>query len=88
MTRAFAMSMIQPRSGHHDLLLLPGSVCCKVTKAVALGDLSKQIELDAHDERLENTVNGMVVRYCNDSFVKFCAADFLFLRVQIKGASS
>ena len=36
----------------------------KVTKAVALGDLSKQIEVDARGEilGLENTVNGMVVR--------------------------
>ncbi|KAL7278312.1 hypothetical protein ACG7TL_008288 [Trametes sanguinea] len=36
----------------------------KVTKAVALGDLSKQIEVDARGEILElkNTVNGMVVR--------------------------
>jgi HAMP domain-containing protein len=37
----------------------------KVTKAVALGDLSKQIEVDARGEILDlkNTVNGMVVRY-------------------------
>ncbi|KAJ4465052.1 histidine kinase [Lentinula aciculospora] len=36
----------------------------KVTKAVALGDLSKQIEVDASGEILDlkNTVNGMVVR--------------------------
>ena len=36
----------------------------KVTKAVALGDLSKQIEVDACGEILDlkNTVNGMVVR--------------------------
>ena len=36
----------------------------KVTKAVALGDLSKQIEVDARGEILElkNTVNGMVGR--------------------------
>ncbi|KAJ8091873.1 histidine kinase osmosensor [Marasmius tenuissimus] len=36
----------------------------KVTKAVALGDLSKQIEVDARGEILDlkNTVNGMVVR--------------------------
>ena len=36
----------------------------KVTKAVALGDLSKQIEVDARGEILElkNTVNAMVVR--------------------------
>ena len=36
----------------------------KVTKAVALGDLSKQIEVDAKGEILDlkNTVNGMVVR--------------------------
>ena len=36
----------------------------KVTKAVALGDLSKQIEVDARGEILElkNTVNSMVVR--------------------------
>ncbi|KAG6906866.1 hypothetical protein DXG01_011628 [Tephrocybe rancida] len=36
----------------------------KVTKAVALGDLSKQIEVDAQGEILDlkNTVNGMVVR--------------------------
>ncbi|KAF9481492.1 histidine kinase [Pholiota conissans] len=35
-----------------------------VTKAVALGDLSKQIEVDARGEILDlkNTVNGMVVR--------------------------
>lgn len=37
----------------------------KVTKAVALGDLSKQIEVDARGEILDlkNTVNGMVVMY-------------------------
>jgi len=37
----------------------------KVTKAVALGDLSKQIEVDARGEILDlkNTVNGMVVRF-------------------------
>ncbi|KAH6905754.1 hypothetical protein BKA70DRAFT_1291834 [Coprinopsis sp. MPI-PUGE-AT-0042] len=36
----------------------------KVTKAVVLGDLSKQIEVDARGEILDlkNTVNGMVVR--------------------------
>ena len=36
----------------------------RVTKAVALGDLSKQIEVDARGEILDlkNTVNGMVVR--------------------------
>jgi len=36
----------------------------KVTKAVALGDLSKQIEVDARGEILDlkNTVNGMVIR--------------------------
>jgi osomolarity two-component system, sensor histidine kinase NIK1 len=36
----------------------------QVTKAVARGDLSKQIEVDARGEILElkNTVNGMVVR--------------------------
>ncbi|KAK1216934.1 histidine kinase osmosensor [Marasmius sp. AFHP31] len=36
----------------------------KVTKAVALGDLSKQIEVDARGEILDlkNNVNGMVVR--------------------------
>ena len=36
----------------------------RVTKAVALGDLSKQIDVDARGEILElkNTVNGMVVR--------------------------
>ena len=36
----------------------------KVTKAVALGDLSKQIEVDAQGEILDlkNTVNGMVIR--------------------------
>ena len=36
----------------------------RVTKAVALGDLSKQIEVDARGEILElkNTVNAMVVR--------------------------
>ena len=36
----------------------------KVTKAVALGDLSKQIEVDVHGEILDlkNTVNGMVVQ--------------------------
>ena len=35
-----------------------------MTKAVALGDLSKQIEVDARGEILDlkNTVNGMVVR--------------------------
>jgi len=40
----------------------------KVTKAVALGDLSKQIEVDAHGEILDlkNTVNGMVVRYSHN----------------------
>jgi osomolarity two-component system sensor histidine kinase NIK1 len=41
----------------------------KVTKAVALGDLSKQIEVDARGEILDlkNTVNGMVVRYVSKS---------------------
>jgi osomolarity two-component system sensor histidine kinase NIK1 len=36
----------------------------KVTKAVALGDLSKQIDVDARGEILDlkNTVNGMVVQ--------------------------
>ncbi|KAM6499789.1 hypothetical protein JOM56_005297 [Amanita muscaria] len=36
----------------------------KVTKAVALGDLSKQIEVEARGEILDlkNTVNGMVIR--------------------------
>ncbi|KAH8103228.1 hypothetical protein DFH11DRAFT_1692635 [Phellopilus nigrolimitatus] len=36
----------------------------QVTKAVALGDLSKQIEVDARGEILDlkNTVNGMVIR--------------------------
>lgn len=36
----------------------------KVTKAVALGDLSKQIDVDARGEILDlkNTVNGMVIR--------------------------
>lgn len=36
----------------------------EVTKAVALGDLSKQIEVDARGEILDlkNTVNGMVIR--------------------------
>ena len=36
-----------------------------VTKAVALGDLSKQIEVEASGEILDlkNTVNGMVIRY-------------------------
>ena len=36
----------------------------KVTKAVALGDLSKQIEVDCSGEILDlkNTVNGMVIR--------------------------
>jgi len=36
----------------------------KVTKAVALGDLTQQIEVDASGEiqDLKNTVNGMVVR--------------------------
>lgn len=36
-----------------------------MTKAVALGDLSKQIEVDARGEILDlkNTVNGMVVRF-------------------------
>ena len=36
----------------------------EVTKAVALGDLSKQIAVDARGEILDlkNTVNGMVVR--------------------------
>ena len=36
----------------------------RVTKAVALGDLSKQIDVDARGEILDlkNTVNGMVVR--------------------------
>ena len=40
----------------------------KVTKAVALGDLSKQIEVDARGEILDlkNTVNGMVVRYSHN----------------------
>ena len=35
----------------------------KVTKAVALGDLSKQIEVDCSGEILDlkNTVNGMVI---------------------------
>jgi len=37
----------------------------KVTKAVALGDLSKQIEVEARGEILDlkNTVNGMVIRF-------------------------
>lgn len=45
----------------------------KVTKAVALGDLSKQIEVDARGEILDlkNTVNGMVVRL--DFVPTFCA---------------
>jgi osomolarity two-component system sensor histidine kinase NIK1 len=45
----------------------------KVTKAVALGDLSKQIEVDARGEILDlkNTVNGMVVRYV--SYVRLCS---------------
>ena len=36
----------------------------QVTKAVAVGDLSKQIEVDARGEiqDLKNTVNGMVIR--------------------------
>ena len=36
----------------------------KVTKAVALGDLSKQIEVDCSGEILDlkNTVNGMIIR--------------------------
>ena len=36
----------------------------QVTKAVALGDLSKQIEVDCSGEILDlkNTVNGMVIR--------------------------
>jgi HAMP domain-containing protein len=36
----------------------------KVTKAVALGDLSKQIDVDARGEILDlkNTVNGMVIQ--------------------------
>ena len=36
----------------------------KVTKAVALSDLSKQIEVDCSGEILDlkNTVNGMVIR--------------------------
>ena len=36
----------------------------KVTKAVALGDLSKRIEVDCSGEisDLKNTVNGMVIR--------------------------
>ena len=42
-----------------------GGKLAKVTKAVALGDLSKQIEVDAGGEILDfkNTVNGMVVRF-------------------------
>lgn len=37
----------------------------QVTKAVALGDLSKRVEVDAKGEILDlkNTVNGMVVRF-------------------------
>ena len=40
----------------------------KVMKAVALGDLSKQIEVDARGEILDlkNTINGMVIRYSHD----------------------
>jgi methyl-accepting chemotaxis protein len=53
----------------------------KVTKAVALGDLSKQIEVDARGEILDlkNTVNGMVVRYvllCGSRFSLISFTDF------------
>lgn len=42
-----------------------------MTKAVALGDLSKRVEVDAKGEILDlkNTVNGMVVRFVD--FVSF-----------------
>lgn len=52
----------------------------KVTKAVALGDLSKQIEVDARGEILDlkNTVNGMVVRYIHDSSFRFATSDSPF----------
>jgi osomolarity two-component system, sensor histidine kinase NIK1 len=48
----------------HYLTLPQVRSIAKVTKAVALGDLSKQIEVDARGEILDlkNTVNGMVVR--------------------------
>jgi osomolarity two-component system sensor histidine kinase NIK1 len=47
---------------HYKRELTPSEVrsIVKVTKAVALGDLSKQIEVDARGEILDlkNTVNG------------------------------
>lgn len=50
-----------------------------VTKAVALGDLSKQIEVDARGEILDlkNTVNGMVVRYV--LVIAYSTLRYLFL---------
>lgn len=51
----------------------------KVTKAVALGDLSKQIEVEARGEILDlkNTVNGMVIRFVF-SFLALPTSDLCF----------
>jgi len=52
----------------------------KVTKAVALGDLSKQIEVDARGEILDlkNTVNGMVIRCVYLLSLLFSSHHFLY----------
>lgn len=55
----------------------------KVTKAVSLGDLSKQIEVDVRGEILDlkNTVNGMVVRYSHNFIMIVVAYTVYRLRV-------
>ncbi len=57
----------------------------KVTTAVVLGDLSKQIEVDARVEILDlkNTVNGMVVRYIHN--LNMIAAAYTFLAIFASG---
>jgi osomolarity two-component system sensor histidine kinase NIK1 len=54
----------------------------KVTKAVALGDLTHQIEVDARGKILDlkNTVNGMVVRYSHGFIIIAAAYTFIVVR--------
>jgi hypothetical protein len=59
--------MLFASRGSSSTTRLLGAVHCKVTKAVALSDLSKK-EVNARGEilNLKNMVNGMVVRYCDN----------------------
>ena len=58
-----------------------------MTKAVTLGDLSKQIKVDAYGEILDlkNTVNGMVVRFIVILQELIVLLDYEHLRLKSSG---